>query len=102
MLKEISSFSSEQFLVNWPSFLEDMIGETGIVMGDFYSVFTSTPLHNLLPEGSKLFKKCFIQYFSSGDVYSHPAEPSGKQKRLTLLKTLLLTCTQQYFGKHYG
>lgn len=56
---------------------------------DLYSIFTFEPLHKFHLGVSRLLKNCLIQYLSSEKMYSHPDGPSGKQKRVSLLKTPL-------------
>lgn len=84
-LKGISDFLSKQFLAELPFFLKDVYGKTGLLMEDFYSIFTFETPHNLQLAVSKLLKNCLIQCSSSVNVDSHPARPSEKQKRLILL-----------------
>lgn len=67
-----------------------MWGETGLIMGNIYSVFTSEALQNLLLKVSNPFRNCLVAYLSSENVCSHPTGPSEKQKRLSLRKLSLL------------
>lgn len=60
------------------------------MMKKFFSLFEFDILHNLDLRVSKFLKTCFVQYSGSKDVYGHTAEPTEKQKRLSLLKVSLL------------
>lgn len=94
----LQEIPTEQSLVEWSSFSEEMCKETGVIMGDLNSRLTFEPLHNLHLEVFKLLKSFFIHYLSSEDVYSHSAGPSGKQKRLRLRKSLLLGACYRILG----
>lgn len=56
---------------------------------DLYELFTFEPLHSLHVVVTKLFKNSLKHYLSCGDIYSHPARPSEKQKRQRLLEISL-------------
>lgn len=64
-LKEISGLLSKQCLAKRLSFLEDVCGETGLMIEDLYLVLIVKPLHNLHLKVPELFKSCFIQYSTS-------------------------------------
>lgn len=46
-LGEIARLLSQHSLAYWPSFLEELKGEEGVMIRNLYSVFASEPLHNL-------------------------------------------------------
>lgn len=46
-LNEIGSLLSEQSRTKWPSFMEAMCGEEGVVGKESYSMITTEPLQNL-------------------------------------------------------
>lgn len=72
VVSEIGSLLSEQSLVWWPSFPEEMSGGDGVMM-DLYSMFTLQSLHHLSPEMSRLFKTCLTRHLSLGEIYSRPS-----------------------------
>lgn len=72
--------------MEWLLFVENTCGENGLPKGGFYSKSTFGIFQNLHLRVSILLKSWPIQYLSSEDVYSHPAGPSEKVKRLSLLK----------------
>lgn len=72
-------------------FFGDMCRETVLEMEALHSAFTFQPLHNNHQRMSRLTHSFPIQYSTFEDGYSHSAEPSGKQKELSLQKTPLLS-----------
>lgn len=66
-----------------------MCEETALVVEALY-ISTVEPLQNLHLEVANLFNNCHIQYVSSEDVYTHPAGPSAKQERESLLSIFVL------------
>lgn len=70
--------------------LGEHFGETFLGMEDLYAIITIAPFYKLRLGVSRLLTNCVIQYLSFENGYSHPAEPFGKQKRLSFLSMLLL------------
>lgn len=87
--------------MRWPSFLEDMCAETGLVTENLYSVFTFQPLHKLYLGVSKLLKSRLDQCLSFEDVYGHPAGPSEMQKRLSLAESASPESIERFYGAHW-
>lgn len=60
------------------------------MMRNLYSVSTFDSFQNLQLETSILLKTYLVQYLLCDDVHSHPLEPDGKQRKLSMLKMSLL------------
>lgn len=86
-LKEISISLFEQSLVKWSSVLKNMCKKCDLVMRDLFSIVTFEALQILHLKVSNLLKNCLSLYLSSRNVCSHPVGISGKQIRLSSLKT---------------
>lgn len=89
-LKNTSSLLFEQFLQGLLSVVQDMGGETGLVMGNLYSIFMVEPLRSLYLDTLRLLEICFAEHLLSENNYGHPAGLVGSQKRLHLLQMPLL------------
>lgn len=89
-LGEIIKLLTQHSLAEWLSFFEELSGEDGLVMEGLRSFFTTDLLYCLHGELLRLLKSCLNQFSQCHKFCSHPLGPTGKRKKPSLLKLLLL------------
>lgn len=90
LLKETPSMLAEQSLKEWLSSSEELCGKHDFMMEYLCIVFRIEILQNFHLQVSEILRSQVTQYSSGDEVYSHSLGPSGKKKRVSLLKTALL------------
>lgn len=87
---EIAALLSERSLKGWLYFSEDMCGDHGAVVEEFYWIFTFESSNNPYLRVARLLKLCPDQHLFSDETFSQLEDPAGKQKSLNSVRPLLL------------